>query len=73
MDLLSWIALGGLTLLNVSGWVYTKIYTYGRLEQKVKDLDKDINDGLIDKVDKMGNHVAKLEGTINTYMELTKK
>jgi len=80
MDLTSWIALGGVTLLNVFGWVYTKVYTYGGLTQKVKNLEGKVDDGLVEKVDglvgkvsEVSVNLAKLEGTVHTYIELTKK
>lgn len=72
MGLISWISLGVITAINIIGWVYTKVYTYGKLEQKVKDLDNTINNGLVDKVGELSNHVSTLEGTINTYIKIKK-
>jgi len=78
MDL-SLMALAAVTVLNVGGWIYTKTYTYGKfvgeiqgLKQKVRDLDDTINNGLVEKVTEVSTHVAKLEGTVSTYINLTK-
>jgi len=73
MDLISWIALGVITVINVGGWAYTKVYGYGKLEQKVKNLDCILNDGLVKEVSDMKTCLAKMEGTLNTYIELTKE
>lgn len=71
MDISTWIALGAITLINVVGWVYTKVYTYGKLEQKVKNLDDTINNGLVHKVDNLSNDVSTLEGTVSTFIKLS--
>lgn len=77
MNLISWLVLVSITLLNVGGWVYTKVYTYGKfvgqidgLKEKVKGLDDTINNGLVDKVGEVSTSVARLEGTISTYIKL---
>lgn len=76
----TWLALIGITLLNVGGWVYTKVYTYGSLTQKVKDmdekikdLDNTINNGLVEQLGKVSVDLAKLEGSVNTFIDITKR
>jgi Tfp pilus assembly protein PilO len=56
-------------LVNLIGWIFTylkMIKDYGRLTQKVDDLDKTIHNGLLDKVDGISRHLAHLEGYLNS-------
>ena len=77
MDLISWIVLGGITVVNIAGWIYTRVYTYGKrygkLEERVKNLDDIINNGLVQQVSEMQATIARMDGTLNTFIELTKR
>lgn len=73
MDLISWIALGVITVVNIGGWAYTKIFGYGKLKQTVESHDCILNDGLVQEVSGMKTCLAKMEGTLSTYIELTKE
>ena len=73
MDLIGWIALVSITVVNIGGWAYTKVYGYGKLEQKVKSLENTVNDGLVERVNEINTNVAKMQGTLETYIELTKR
>jgi len=68
-----WIAVGIVTAVNVGGWVYGRSYNYGKLWQKVNSHDKVLSDGLPDKVDEVSDRLAKLEGTVSTYIDITKR
>ena len=73
MDLMSWVALGIITGVNIAGWAYTKVYGYGKLKQKVEGHDAILNDGLVQEVSDMKATIAKMEGTLNTFIDLTKE
>jgi len=60
----NWIALSVVTLVNIGGWAFTKIYTCGRLSQKVKDLDGTVNNGLVEQVSKTNVEVANLSSRV---------
>ena len=61
------IGLIGFTILNIAAWAIS----YGRLRQQVTNVDDVLNNGLVAKVDKLGTSMARLEGRVNTYIELT--
>ena len=61
------IGLIGFTILNIAAWAIS----YGRLRQKVTDIDDVLSNGLVKKVDGIGTSMARLEGRVNTYIELT--
>lgn len=65
----TWLALITITLVNIAGWGIS----YGKLKQKVKDLDDILNNGLVKKVDDMNTTVASLESRVNTFIELKGK
>lgn len=73
MDLISWVALGVITIVNIGGWAYTKVYGYGKLKQTVQCHDDILNNGLVQEVSDMRACLAKMEGTLSTYIELTKE
>lgn len=77
MDLIGWIALGSITAINIVGWIYTKVYTYGKrygkLEEKVKGHEKILNNGLVQDVSEMKATMARMDGTLHTFIELTKR
>ena len=52
--------------INAIGW----ILTYGRLSQRVDDLNKTVNNGLCHKVEETRTSVAQLRGNVETYMSL---
>jgi hypothetical protein len=68
------------TTINVIGWGYTKIYGFGKLNGRVDNLEKTSDrhekllteDGLIEKINNCSNQIAGLDGTVKTYIELTK-
>jgi len=68
-----WVAVGIVTAINIGGWVYNRTYSYGKLRQKVNNHEKILSDGLPEKVDELSTKVAKLEGTVNTYIDITKR
>lgn len=70
------VAIISITVVNIIGWVFTlkkESFNYGQLTQRVESLDNTINNGLCEKVDGISRHVAKLEGKVDTYMELHEK
>ena len=69
----SWVALIIITLLNVAGWVYTKQFALGKLNEKVERHEKLLNDGIVKELSALNAKVAGLTGTLNTYIDLTKK
>ena len=64
MDVIGLIAF---TVLNISAWAIS----YGKLRQKVNDMDDVLSNGLVTKVDNIGTAMAGLTGRVNTYIELT--
>lgn len=58
-----------LLILNVVGWAFT----YGRLSQKVDNLDGTLKNGLTSKVDGMSKCLATLQGEFNSVKELLDK
>ncbi len=68
MDGTTILAVLAIVIVNAIGW----ILSYGRLAQKVENTEHLLNNGLCEKVDGMSRNLAKLEGTLNTFMEMTK-
>jgi hypothetical protein len=73
------IASGIVTAINVVGWVYTKVFALGKLKGTVEKLDetcqrheKLLNDGLVQDLSDLKAEVANLNGTVRTYIDLTK-
>jgi len=73
--LTSLIVIGVVVAGNVIGWVYS----YGKLSQRVEDINgtyvsmaKSLKE-LDGKVNGISRHVANLEGTLTTFMELMKE
>lgn len=64
-----WLALIAITLANIIGWGIS----YGKLKQKVSDINDILDNGLVKKVDGMNTTLAKMEGRLNTYIELKEK
>lgn len=62
-----------ITAINVAGWVYTKVFALGNLKEKVDRHEKVLNDGLVKELGDLKSKVAKLTGTLETYIDLTKK
>jgi len=76
----SWIAAIVLIVINILGWGYTKIYGFGKINGRIKNLEKTtdrhekvLNDGVVQRLAGVEAQVAKLEGTVQTYIDLTKK
>jgi len=69
MNAWSWLALIAITVVNIGGWAIS----YGTLKQKVKSMNDILNNGLVKKVDDMNTTMAKMEGRLNTYIELKEK
>lgn len=71
-------------VINMAGWVYTRVYSMGKLKGKlngkIDKLEKDcerhekvLNDGLVQELTALKVEVANLTGTLETYIDLTKK
>jgi len=67
-------------VINVGGWVYTRVYSMGKLNGKIEKLEetsvrheKVLNDGLVQELSALKAEVAGLTGTLQTYIDLTKK
>ena len=60
------VALIVITIVNICGWAIS----YGKLKQKVSDMDDILNNGLIKKVDNINNTMAGMKSRLNTYIEL---
>jgi len=76
MGAAEWILLA-VTIVNVAGWAYIKSVSssksYGKLEQKVNDLDEIVKDGLMTKMNEVSEKVSRLEGTVNTYIKIKER
>jgi len=66
------IALIIITVVNIAGWAFTRIHTYGTLEQKVQQHDKILNDGIVKDLNDLKSQVAGLEATVKLYINLTR-
>lgn len=71
----SWLAAIVVIVINIIGWAYT----FGKLNGKVKSLEettdrheKALNDGIVQELSEVKSQVAALDGTIQTYIDLTK-
>jgi hypothetical protein len=68
------------TVINIVGWGYTKVYGFGKLNGRVDNLEKTTDrhekllteDGLIEKISECKNQISNLKGSVDTYIELTK-
>lgn len=76
----SWIAAIVVIIINIVGWSYTKVYGFGKLNGRVEELEKTaarhekvLNDGLVQELAELKSQVANLEGTVKTYIDLTKR
>ena len=69
----SLIALIIITLLNVAGWVYTKQFALGKLNEKVERHEKLLNDGIVADISDIQSKVANMTGRLDTFIDLTKK
>jgi hypothetical protein len=69
------------TVINIVGWGYTKVYGFGKLNGRVDNLEKTTerhekmleDNGLIQKLGECKEQIAHLEGTLNTYIDLAKR
>jgi len=61
-----------ITLINVVGWVYTKVFALGRLKEKVERHEKVLDNGIVKELNELKSQVANLTGTVQTYIDLTK-
>jgi len=59
-----------ITAINVIGWIYTKVFGIGKLQQKVDSHDKILNNGLIKELQEVKEQCAKLRGTVETYIKI---
>lgn len=71
----SWVAVITVIAINIFGWGIT----FGKLNGRVKNLEKTterhekvLNDGLVKELSKCKSQIANLEGTVQTYINLTK-
>lgn len=74
-----WIAAIVVIIINIVGWGYTKIYGFGKLNGRVENLEdttkrheRILNDGVVQKLADVEAQVAKLEGTVQTYIDLAR-
>jgi len=65
----TWVAVIAITLVNFAGWGIS----YGKLKERVNSMNDILNNGLVKKVDDMSTTMAKMEGRLNTYIELKEK
>jgi len=75
----SWITAVVLIVINVVGWGYTKVYGFGKLNGRIEKLEetaerheKTLNNGVVQEMSKVKAQLAALEGTVQTYIDLTK-
>jgi len=75
-----WISAVVLIVINVAGWGYTKVYGFGKLNGRVEKLEETakrhervLNDGIVQELSAVKAQVAALEGTVQTYIDLTKE
>jgi hypothetical protein len=61
-----------ITAINVIGWIYTRVYAFGRLNEKVERHEKLLNDGIVGKLNNLESQVSNLDGTVHTYIDLAK-
>lgn len=71
-----WIATIIVVIINIFGWGVT----FGKLNGRVKNLEetvdrheKVLNDGLVQELSECKSQIAKLDGSVKTYIELTKR
>lgn len=71
-----WIAAITVIVANIFGWGFT----YGKLNGQVKSLEetterheKILNDGLVQEISECKSQIANLDGTVKTYIDLTKR
>jgi len=72
LDMASLVALGIVTAINAAGWIYTKVYTYSKLEEKVSHLEGTVNDGLVSQMADINCRLSRLEGKIDILADLEK-
>jgi len=72
----SWIATIVVIAINIFGWGVT----FGKLNGRLKNLEettqrheKVLNDGVVQELSKLKSQVANLDGTVKTYIDLTKR
>ena len=72
----SWIATIVIVVINIFGWGVT----VGKLNGRVKSLketvdrhEKVLNDGLVQELSECKSQIANLDGSVKTYIELTKR
>jgi len=68
MDVSTMLAVAGLVAVNVVGW----LITYGRLAEKVSRNSDLLTNGLSEKVQQIGESVAKNDGLAEEVHTLTK-
>lgn len=61
-----------ITLINILGWVYTKQFALGKLNEKVERHEKLLNNGIVSDLNELKSQVAGLTGTLQTYIDLKK-
>jgi hypothetical protein len=72
----SWIAAIALIGVNIFGWGTI----FGKLNGQVKSLEETmerhervLNNGIVQELSELKSQVANLEGTVKTYIDLTKR
>jgi len=62
--------------INILGWAYTFGNMNGRvnsLEKTTQRHEKILNDGVVQELSELKSQVSNLEGTVKTYIDLTKR
>lgn len=70
-----WITTGILIVVNIFGWGFTTGKLNGRvknLEEITKRHEKVLNNGLVQEIGRLNSRFSNLEGTVQTYINLTK-
>jgi hypothetical protein len=62
-----------LTIINIIGWLLMRFYALGKLNEKVNEHDKILNNGIVKELNQLKTEFANLEGTVKTYIDLTKR
>ena len=74
------IAVIAIGAINAVGWISTRVFAMGKLNGKVNSIEesvdrheKALNDGIINEISDLKRDIGSLEGTIQTYIDLTSK
>ena len=60
------------TAITAVGWISTTIFTFGKLHGTVQRHEMVLTNGIVKEISDLKAQVAGLDGTIKTYIDLTK-